>query len=196
MKTTKAKEMNLLNLLNETLEEQEEQKENEEERENGENGEREEWEKDYKTLYEQQKSEIDKRKNRYKSSKANEQNSIKNSVKREDIDKMISDSLWAVKFYETNKIASEHKEEIEAFVGKWLDRDQAYKLVMADKDPTVLLDEAKKTQLLGNTWLQGVPANLTKKTNYTDEEILSMSSEEFEKINHTWETKKYYTDNQ
>lgn len=179
-----------LNLLNEILEDEmkEEWEEWEEEWEKWE--EWEEWEQDYKALYQQQQAETNKRKNRYKSSKATEQVSLK----KEDIDKMVSDSLWAVKFYEANKVASDHKEEIETFVSKWLDREQAYKLVMADKDPTVLLDEAKRNQLAGNTWLQGVSQSSSQKTNYTDEEIMNMSSEDFDKMNTTETSKKFYAE--
>jgi hypothetical protein len=45
-------------------------------------------------------------------------------------------------------------------VAKGIERDKAFKYVIAEKDPSLLLDDAKKAQLNGNTALNGVPAQL------------------------------------
>jgi hypothetical protein len=45
-------------------------------------------------------------------------------------------------------------------VAKGVERERAFKLIIAEKDPTLLLDDAKKAQLNGNTALNGVPAQI------------------------------------
>jgi hypothetical protein len=58
-----------------------------------------------------------------------------------------------VKFYSENKDANQYQADIEALVAKGIERDKAFRYVIAEKDPSLLLDDAKKAQLRGNTAL-------------------------------------------
>lgn len=141
---------------------------------------------DYKSLYEQEKAEAEKWKGRFKKSKANE-NSWPKVNEDEIITKAtasVDEKLNAINFYSQNKEAIESKEDIEALVGKGIDREKAYKYVMAEKNPEALLDEAKRNQLAGNTALNGVPAHQNPTQwimNMSEEDIAKMSDSEFDK---------------
>jgi hypothetical protein len=66
---------------------------------------------------------------------------------------MVDESVGVVKFYSENKDANQYQADIEALVAKGIERDKAFKYVVAEKDPSLLLDEAKRNQLNGNTAL-------------------------------------------
>ncbi len=144
---------------------------------------------DYKAQFEQErasreKAEADaqKREKRFKTTKANEWKT--QTVDQDSIKKMVDDGLWLVQFYSNNKNAAEFQWDIEELVAKGIDREKAYKFVLADKDPTALLDDAKKAQLQGNTDLNWVPKDFTGvKDPYkmTDDEIADMSDADFDK---------------
>lgn len=144
---------------------------------------------DYKALYEQKtqdleqvESEKNKRKERFKSTKANENKST--PVDQDSIKKMVDESVGVVKFYSENKDANQYQPDIEALVAKGIERDKAFKYVVSEKDPSLLLDDAKRAQLNGNTALNGVPAQINgqkNKESMTEEEVMSLSSEEFDK---------------
>lgn len=144
-------------------------------------------ETDYKALYEQEKARWDKREGRFKKAKANENTAPK--VNEEEIitkaTSAVEEKLGAINFYSQNKEAMEHKEDIESLVGKWIDREKAYKYVMAEKNPEALLDEAKRNQLAGNTALNWVPAHqnpMQNVMNMSEEEISKLSDAEFDKL--------------
>jgi len=148
-------------------------------------------ETDYKSLYETEKAErerasadANKWKDRFKKTKASESSQTK-WLDQDSVRRMVDESVWVVKFYSENKNANEYQEDIEALVAKGIERDKAFKYVIAEKDPTLLLDDAKKAQLNGNTALTGVPANLNGQRNpesLSDEEIEQLSDEEFDKL--------------
>jgi hypothetical protein len=104
-----------------------------------------------------------------------------------------------VKFYSENKDANQYQSDIEALVAKGIDRSQAFKFVLADKDPILLLDDARRAQLNGNTALNGVPAHLQSQkdpNSMTPEEIAKLSDAEFDKLFPSGRsTKKFYSDN-
>lgn len=90
-----------------------------------------------------------------------------------------------VKFYSENKDANQYQADIEALVAKGIDRSQAFKFVLAEKDPALLLDDARRAQLNGNTALNGVPAHLQGQkdpNSMSPEEINALSDEEFDKL--------------
>lgn len=165
-----------------------------------------EWEDvDYKTLYEQEKAEKEKAladskkwEWRFKTTKAKENQWKTQGVTTDDVKKMVDDWVNLVRFYSDNKGAIEYQEDIETLVAKWIDRNQAFKYVLAEKDPTQLLDEAKKAQLSGNTALTWVPWKLWgQKDPYlmTDEEVAQLSDAEFEKLFPSWaDQKKFYAE--
>lgn len=63
----------------------------------------------------------------------------------------MDEKFKAVEFYSKNQSAFEMKEDIEALVAQGIDRERAYKFVIAEKNPELLLDDQKKAQLNGNT---------------------------------------------
>lgn len=90
-----------------------------------------------------------------------------------------------MKFYSENKDANQYQADIEALVAKGIDRSQAFKFVLAEKDPALLLDDARRAQLNGNTALNGVPAHLQGQkdpNSMSPEEINALSDEEFDKL--------------
>lgn len=160
---------------------------------------------DYKALVEQeraarQQAEADakKRKDRFKWAKAVENSNPNKWLDQETIKKMVDESVWVVKFYSENKDANQYQADIEALVAKGIDRSQAFKFVLAEKDPTLLLDDARRAQLNGNTALNGVPANLQGQKDprsMSDEEIAKLSDEEFDKLFPAHNnTKRFYSD--
>lgn len=161
---------------------------------------------DYKALVEQERAareqaeaEANKWKDRFKKTKANENNNPNKWLDQESIKRMVDESVWVVKFYSENKDANQYQEDIEALVAKGIDRSQAFKFVLADKDPTLLLDDARRAQLNGNTALNGVPAHLQGQkdpNSMTPEEIAKLSDAEFDKLFPSGRsTKKFYSDN-
>lgn len=161
---------------------------------------------DYKALVEQERAareqaeaEANKWKDRFKKTKASENNNPNKWLDQESIKRMVDESVWVVKFYSENKDANQYQSDIEALVAKGIDRSQAFKFVLADKDPTLLLDDARRAQLNGNTALNGVPANLQGQkdpNSMTPEEIAKLSDAEFDKLFPSGRsTKKFYSDN-
>lgn len=161
---------------------------------------------DYKALVEQERAareqaeaDANKWKDRFKKTKASENNNPNKWLDQESIKRMVDESVWVVKFYSENKDANQYQEDIEALVAKGIDRDQAFKFVLADKDPTLLLDDARRAQLNGNTALNGVPAHLQGQkdpNSMTPEEIAKLSDAEFDKLFPSGRsTKKFYSDN-
>lgn len=141
---------------------------------------------DYKAMYEQKEAEAQKRKDRFKKAKASEWTQPK--VNEDEIinkaTTAVDEKLNAINFYSQNKEAMESKEDIEALVGKGIEREKAYKYVMAEKNPELLLDDAKRNQLAGNTALNGVPAHQNPSQsiyNMSEEDIAKMSDAEFDK---------------
>jgi predicted secreted acid phosphatase len=66
---------------------------------------------------------------------------------------MVEESVGVVKFYSENKDANQYQADIEELVAKGIDRSKAFRFVLAEKDPSLLLDDAKRAQLNGNTAL-------------------------------------------
>ena len=145
---------------------------------------------DYKALYETEKEQKEKAeadskkwKDRFKSNKAKENSTT--TFDEETMKKMVDGSISTIEFYSENKAAKEHKEDIEALVAKGVERDKAYRYVLSEKDPTLLLDEQKRNQLKGWTNLTGTPADLEgKKDPYSmsEEEIAQLSDKEFDEL--------------
>ena len=158
---------------------------------------------DYKALVEQERAEKEqaladakKRKERFKWAKASENKST--WVDQETVKKMVDESVGVVKFYSENKDAGQYQSDIELLVAKGVERERAFKLIIAEKDPTLLLDDAKKAQLNGNTALNGVPAQINwvkSKESLTEEEALALSPEEFDKLfPSSWNSKKFFAE--
>lgn len=157
---------------------------------------------DYEALYKSQSEELqklkedaEKRKNRYKSSKAQENKSW--DVSEDVIQSKIDESINTLQFYNSNKEANEFKEDIEGLVAKGYDRTDAYKVVLSDKKPELLLDEAKRRQLSGGVALSWVPIDDKKKplSELTREDVKNMSEKERrEYFPIWWESKKYYSE--
>lgn len=145
---------------------------------------------DYKSLYEQERqakeqeaTEKQKRKERFKGAKANENKQP--PVDQDSIKRMVDESVGVVKFYSENKDANQYQSDIEALVAKGIERDKAFKYVVAEKDPSLLLDDAKRAQLNGNTALNGVPAQINGQKNpnaMTEEEVVALPQEEFDRL--------------
>lgn len=161
---------------------------------------------DYKALVEQERAEKDKAladakkwKDRAKSEykKVNETKDTK-WLDQESIQKMVNESVWVVKFYSENKDANQYQADIEALVAKGIERDKAFRYVVSEKDPSLLLDDAKKAQLNGNTALTGVPWGINGERNpnsMTNDEISALSDVEFNKIfPSAAEPKKFYSE--
>lgn len=161
---------------------------------------------DYKALVEQERAareqaeaEANKWKDRFKKTKASENNNPNKWLDQESIKRMVDESVWVVKFYSENKDADQYQSDIEALVAKGIERSQAFKFVLADKDPTLLLDDARRAQLNGNTALNGVPAHLQGQKDprsMSEDDIAKLSDEEFDKLfPSSNQTKKFYSDN-
>lgn len=136
----------------------------------------------------------DRAKGNYK--KVNETKDTK-WIDQDSIKKMVDESVWVVKFYSENKDANQYQEDIESLVAKGIARDKAFKYVIAEKDPSLLLDDAKKAQLNGNTALNWVPKAIGDKNRdeLTDVEIAQLSDADFEKLFPSGsEHKKFYAE--
>jgi len=118
-------------------------------------------EPDYKALSEQYKAQAEKEKARadkyewrYKSLKKQDKPESKSEFSEEDVEERIYSK---VEFYNQHQGASEYKNDIENLVKtKGLDREDAMKLVLAQKAPEKLVDPAyfnKKDA--GSTSMQG-----------------------------------------
>lgn len=160
---------------------------------------------DYKALVEQERAareqaeaDANKRKDRFKKTKANENNNPNKWFDQEAVQRMVNESVWVVKFYSENKDANQYQSDIEELVAKGIERDKAFKYVIAEKDPTLLLDDARRAQLSGNTALNGVPANLSGQKDprsMSEEDIEKLSDDEFDKLFPSGtNTKKFYSD--
>lgn len=126
-----------------------------------ENEDQEQNEPDYKTLSlqykaqaEKEKARADKYEGRYKSLKKQEKPESKSEFSEDDVEERIYSK---VEFYNQHQGASEYKNDIENLVKtKGLDREDAMKLVLAQKAPEKLVDPAyfnKKDA--GSTSMQG-----------------------------------------
>lgn len=126
-----------------------------------ENEDQEQDETDYKALSEQYKAQAEKEKARadkyewrYKSLKKQDKPESKSEFSEEDVEERIYSK---VEFYNQHQGASEYKNDIENLVKtKGLDREDAMKLVLAQKAPEKLVDPAyfnKKDA--GSTSMQG-----------------------------------------
>ena len=126
-----------------------------------ENEDQEQDETDYKALSEQYKAQAEKEKARadkyewrYKSLKKQDKPESKSEFSEEDVEERIYSK---VEFYNQHQGASEYKNDIENLVKtKGLDREDAMKLVLAQKAPKKLVDPAyfnKKDA--GSTSMQG-----------------------------------------
>lgn len=126
-----------------------------------ENEDQEQDETDYKALSEQYKAQAEKEKARadkyewrYKSLKKQDKPESKSEFSEEDVEERIYSK---VEFYNQHQGASEYKNDIENLVkAKGLDREDAMKLVLAQKAPEKLVDPAyfnKKDA--GSTSMQG-----------------------------------------
>lgn len=150
---------------------------------------------DYQALYEEQKAESDKWKNRYKSSqkKANEQKA--DSINPEEVQSIVDRSLSTIQFYSDNKSAIDLKDEIEGLVAKWLERNDAYLLLKAKTDPVSILDDATKSQLAWNTALTWASSVWNNYSTLSPDEIAKLPEEEFNKLFPSWgKVSRYYWD--
>jgi len=160
-------------------------------------------ETDYRSLYEQEKAEreealesVKKWKERAKTNykKVNEKKSD-SWIDQDTVKRMVDESVGVVKFYSENKDANQYQSDIEELVAKGIERDKAFRYVIAEKDPSLLLDDAKKAQLNGNTALTWVPSNpdIVKNPNQmSDEELAELSDEEFDKLFPTTQNDKKF----
>jgi hypothetical protein len=165
-----------------------------------------EGEVDYKALVEQERAareqaeaKAEKYKGMFKSEKAKANDPKTQWIDQESVKKMVEESVGVVKFYSENKDANQYQADIEELVAKGIDRSKAFRFVLAEKDPSLLLDDAKRAQLNGNTALNWVPAHLQGQkdpTTMSPEEISKLSDEEFDKLFPSGrQTKKFYSDN-
>lgn len=136
-----------------------------------ENEDQEQDETDYKALSEQYKAQAEKEKARadkyewrYKSLKKQDKPESKSEFSEEDAEERIYSKL---EFYNEHQGASEYKNDIENLVKtKGLDREDAMKLVLAQKAPEKLVDPAyfnKKDA--GNISMQGGGSPKSKELN-------------------------------
>lgn len=136
-----------------------------------ENEDQEQDEPDYKALSEQYKAQAEKEKARadkyewrYKSLKKQDKPESKSEFSEEDVEERIYSK---VEFYNQHQGASEYKNDIENLVKtKGLDREDAMKLVLAQKAPEKLVDPAyfnKKDA--GNISMQGGGSPKSKELN-------------------------------
>lgn len=137
-------------------------------------------EPDYKALSEQYKAEAEKEKaradkyeGRYKSIKKQEKSESKSDVSEDDVEERV---YQRVEFYNQHQGASEYKTDIEALVkNKGLSREDAMRLVLAQKAPEKLVDPAFLNKgNNGNVSMQGTPKSTTK--TLTQEAIMSAKS--------------------
>ena len=108
----------------------------------------------YKAQAEKEKARADKYEGRYKSLKKQDKPESKSEFSEDDVEERIYSK---VEFYNQHQGASEYKNDIENLVKtKGLDREDAMKLVLAQKAPEKLVDPAyfnKKDA--GSTSMQG-----------------------------------------
>lgn len=161
---------------------------------------------DYKALVEQERAareqaeaKAEKYKGMFKSEKAKANDPKTQQIDQESVKKMVEESVGVVKFYSENKDANQYQTDIESLVAKGIDRSQAFRFVLSEKDPTLLLDDAKRAQLSGNTALNGVPAywqGQLDPRSMSEADIEKLSDDEFDKLFPAGgNTKRFYSDN-
>ncbi|MDR2541705.1 MAG: hypothetical protein LBD11_08445 [Candidatus Peribacteria bacterium] len=104
-------------------------------------------------------ADAEKRKGRFKATKAQIKSAKVSKPESEDDDDDEEDTTTPttdddlefrleakLEFYHSNPKAKEFKEDIEGYVNKGLNRDEAMKLVFANKDPELLRDPALVNQ--------------------------------------------------
>jgi hypothetical protein len=112
---------------------------------------------DEKVARSKAEASADKRKNRYKSSKAqvkeppvstsdDDDDEDEDTTSQRNDDNLESRIEAKLDFYQTNPQAKEFKADIEGYVGKGLNRDEAMKLVYANKNPELLREPAVVNQ--------------------------------------------------
>lgn len=118
----------------------------------------------YKAQAEKEKARADKYEGRYKSIKKQEKPESKSDFSEDDVEERV---FQRVNFYNQHQGASEYKTEIEALVkDKGLEREDAMKLVLAQKAPEKLVDPAFLNKgNSGNVSMQGAPKANTKELN-------------------------------
>lgn len=118
----------------------------------------------YKAQAEKEKARADKYEGRYKSIKKQEKPESKSDFSEDDVEERV---FQRVNFYNQHQGASEYKTEIEALVkDKGLEREDAMKLVLAQKAPEKLVDPAFLNKgNSGNVSMQGTPKANTKELN-------------------------------
>lgn len=121
----------------------------------------------YKAQAEKEKARADKYEGRYKSIKKQEKPESKSDFSEDDVEERV---FQRVNFYNQHQGASEYKTEIEALVkDKGLEREDAMKLVLAQKAPEKLVDPAFLNKgNSGNVSMQGTPKANTKEFNVED----------------------------
>lgn len=118
----------------------------------------------YKAQAEKEKARADKYEGRYKSIKKQEKADSKSDFSEDDVEERV---FQRVNFYNQHQWASEYKTEIEALVkDKGLEREDAMRLVFAQKAPEKLVDPAFLNKgNNGNVSMQGTPKANTKELN-------------------------------
>lgn len=118
----------------------------------------------YKAQAEKEKARADKYEGRYKSIKKQEKPESKSDFSEDDVEERV---FQRVNFYNQHQGAGEYKTEIEALVkDKGLEREDAMKLVLAQKAPEKLVDPAFLNKgNSGNVSMQGTPKANTKELN-------------------------------
>lgn len=127
-----------------------------------------EWELDYKALYEKSQADVEKRKSRFKSVKAQERDRTQYEIDDSYIDKKVEEKL----FFQNNPTAREVEEEIKDIQSKYtgMSVNDAYDLYLAKNKPELL------SQKPSNLWVDGI----TKEPE-ADKSPQEMSDEEFNK---------------
>lgn len=118
----------------------------------------------YKAQAEKEKARADKYEGRYKSIKKQEKPESKSDFSEDDVEERIYSK---VEFYNQHQGASEYRNDIENLVKtKGLEREDAMKLVLAQKAPEKLVDPAFLNKgNSGNVSMQGTPKANTKELN-------------------------------
>ena len=118
----------------------------------------------YKAQAEKEKARADKYEGRYKSLKKQEKPEAKSDLSEDDVEERV---FQRVNFYNQHQGADEYKNDIENLVKtKGLDREDAMKLVLAQKAPEKLVDPAFLNKgNSGNISMQGTPKANTKELN-------------------------------
>lgn len=118
----------------------------------------------YKVQAEKEKARADKYEGRYKSIKKQEKPESKSDFSEDDVEERV---FQRVNFYQQHQGASEYRNDIEALVkDKGLEREDAMKLVLAQKAPEKLVDSAFLNKgNSGNVSMQGTPKANTKELN-------------------------------